>query len=166
MRPLVILFAVVSLVAGSSGCQTCGDRPRLLDRLFHRDRDDCPSKSSRDGASAVKPCSDVATRGGCGDAPGVSMGAPMVPSGYAQLHSTPVSSSMPIYGSAPFTAFPSTGGPSFNAPPRDNELPMPGDRIRQLDVPTGPLAPTSPANPNVSGPTFANPGRFTGDARK
>ena len=165
MRSLAFLIVAMSLVAGSSGCQTCGDRPRLIDRLFHRDRDDCPSKSSRDGASAVKPCSDVASRAGCSD----TLGAPMVPSGYSQLHTTPVSSSMPIYSSAPFTAYPSAVGPSFNASPRENELPMPGrggQRMPPTDVPTGPLAPTSPANPNVSGPMLSNPGRFTGDARR
>ncbi len=166
MRLLALLIVAMPFVAGSSGCQTCGDRPRLIDRLFHRDRDDCPSKSRRDGASAVKPCADVATRGGCAN----SMGAPMVPSGYGQLHSTPVSSTMPIYSSAPFTAYPSAVGPSFNAPPRDNELPMPGQgggqRMPPMDVPTGPLAPTTPANPNVSAPPFSSPGRFTGDARQ
>lgn len=165
MRPLALLIVAMSLVAGSSGCQTCGDRPRLFERLFHRDRDDCPSKSSRDGASAVKPCNDVASRAGCAD----TLGAPMVPSGYSRLHSTPVSSSMPIYSSAPFTGFPSTGGPSFNAAPRDNELPPPGQgggqRLQPMDLP-GPLAPTSPANPNMSGPSLSYPGRFTGDARK
>ena len=94
----------------------------------------------------------------------------MVPSGYGQLHTTPVSSTMPIYSTAPFTGYPSAAGPSFNASPRENELPPPGQgggqRMPPTDVPTGPLAPTSPANPNMSGPTFTNPGRFTGDARR
>ncbi len=157
MRPLLLL-AALGLVAGSSGCQTCGDRPRLLDRLFHKDRDDCPSRSSRDGASGVKPCGDLATRGG--DA----LGAPMVPSGYAQLHTTPVSGSMPLYSAVPFAGFPSTPSPSFNPPARDNELPMPGSqRIPPLDVPLPPATP-SPANPNTVAPS--NPGRFTGEPRK
>lgn len=161
MRSLSAFLVAACLLGGSSGCRTCGDRPRLIDRLFHRDADDCPSRSSRDAVSAVKPCNDVASRAGCADA----LGAPMVPSGYAQLHSTPVSSSMPIYSTAPFTGYPSAVGPSFNAAPRENELPMPGQRMPPMDLPV-PSAPTSPANPNVSGPTFSNPGRFTGDPRK
>lgn len=166
MRSLSLFVLTACLLAASSGCHTCGDRPRLFERLFHNDRDDCPSRSSRDGASAIKPSSDLASRGGCGEMPGSSM----VPTGYGQLLSTPVSGSMPLYATGPFSSFPTAGSPAFNSPARDNELPMPGQgggqRIPPTDMPLGPLAPVSPANPNVGVPPPGNPGRFTGDPRK
>lgn len=166
MRSFSLFVLTACLLAASSGCHTCGDRPRLFERLFHNDRDDCPSRSGRDGASAIKPSSDLASRGGCGEMPGSAM----VPTGYAQMHSTPVSGSMPLYAAGPFSSFPTAVGPAFNPSVRDNELPMPvpgGQRIPPTDMPLGPLAPASPANPNnVSVPAPGNPGRFTAEPRK
>ena len=162
MRPLLLLAVVMFVVGGSSGCRTCGDRPRLLDRLFHNDKDDCPSRSVRDAASGAKPCNDLASRGGSSDA----LSAPMVPSGYSQLHTTPVSSSMPLYSAVPFTAYPTAAAPAFSPPARGDELPMPsnGPRIPPTDMPLGPLVPLPPAVPSPSAPS--NPGRFTGELRK
>jgi len=160
MRFASLAFVVACLLGGTSGCRTCGDRPRLIDRLFHNDRDDCPSRSSRDGASAVKPCNDFAIRAGD------PAGASMVPNGYGPLHTTPVSSSMPLYSMVPFTGYPSAAVPSSGVAPRENELPMPGggQRLPPLDLPLTPFAPPSPANPNTATP--GNPGRFAGDSRK
>jgi len=160
MRLLFALTLVVLILGGSSGCRTCGDRPRLFERLFHNDRDDCPSRSGREGASLGKPSSDFASRVGCGELPGSAM----VPGGYAQLHTTPVSGSTPLYSAAPLNGFPSSPSLGFTNPLRDNELPMPASpRLPGMDVPT---APPSPANPNTGVPVPGNPGRFTAEPRK
>lgn len=62
------------LAAGGTGCHSCGDRPRLLDRLFHRDDDGPSSRSSRDA--------DCDRRGPLLGAP-VSYSAPIAPAGPA-----------------------------------------------------------------------------------
>ena len=43
-------LCAIFLAAGGTGCHSCGDRdrPRLLDRLFHRDDDGPSSRSARD----------------------------------------------------------------------------------------------------------------------
>ena len=154
MRAVSLLIVVMCLIGGTSGCRTCDDRPRLLDRLFHKDRDDCPSRSSRD---AVRPCDDFAGRGV------EPMRASLVPGGYGQLHTTPVSSSVPIYSVAPFTGYPLASAPRPVPAARDDELPMPGaQRLGPTSVPTGVLSPPLPAAPSVAG----NPDRLAGEPRK
>jgi hypothetical protein len=76
---------------------------------------------------------------------------------------------MPMYAAGPFSSFPTAGNSPFNPSVRDNELPLPvpgGQRIPPTDMPLGPLAPPSPANPSISVPAPGNPGRFTAEPRK
>ncbi len=139
MRSIFLLACAGSAVALASGCRTCDDRPHLFDRLFHRNADDCPSRSSRNGASLGKPCGDLAMAG-----------SPMVPQGYAPLYTTPVTGAMPAYLSGPFTSFPALGGSASPPPGPENELPMPsgGSRLPApaTPVPTGSLTPIPPAS--------------------
>jgi len=79
------------------------------------------------------------------------------------LHTTPVSSSVPIYSVAPFTGYPLASAPRPVPAARDDELPMPGaQRLGPTSVPTGVLSPPLPAAPSVAG----NSDRLAGEPRK
>ncbi len=97
-RTLLLVAALAALPA--AGCHSNPDRPRLLDRLFHRD-DDCPSNR----AAARGPACDRPSAAAC-DRPGPTLGAPVSYTG-------------------PASGDPYTIGPgAFDARP-DNELPSP-----------------------------------------
>jgi len=111
-------LCAILLAIGSTGCRSCGDRdkPRLLDRLFHRDEDGPSSKSARD----AEPC----------DRRAPLLGAPV---SYTTPAQAPVAPAGPAFAPDPIPyATPSPAAPA-------NELPLPS-YISPQNVPMGPGA--------------------------
>lgn len=139
---------VLGVLAGSSGCRTCDDRPGVFTRLFGRDRCDARLAATRPDCD---PCA----------------------SGYTAALGAPVGANTVALGAPAYPAsWPGDFGPGYPVLPAGQPVPAAGLRpANELPYPTIP----SPGIPEGSAqPTPAVPGamvrgsgaRVTSDAKK
>lgn len=160
---LGIILALTGLA--NSGCHSCGDRPRLFERLFNRD--DSPSYSrfsqGRDTTDR-RPCDTVLASNTATAPISTFLGAPSQPVSYGNpcATCTTLPSNPPIMTYPPSDSFPSSGN---TGPSRNDELPQPGG-YQRIPPPSVPEASPAPAIPNVMLYVPNQQGRVTADPKK
>ena len=161
-----LLIAIAGL--GNIGCHTCGDRPRLIDRIFHRD--ESPSSRFSQGRDSTdrRPCDDAVATNRASSNP--LLGAPTKPVSYGNPYpSYGVSGILP--SNPPLFSYPGNDGFVPNgtytppSPARSDELPQPGS-YQRISPPGVPEASPMPAVPNVGLMVPNQFGRMTTDPKK